>query len=223
MDNLLADCIAELKVLSRFCDFGKSEGELTPQLVLLDNLRDRFVGGLGESRIQRRLLSETVLTYQQAITIANVMELADMGTSHITDKSTRIHAIATTHTRKKKQSYLKFTDSTTNRNTEHCYRCSGAHKQEQCPFKGAECFKCKKDVSVKCVNPTRRLDPKTLTVYELYNVETRNTVCPHISVNGSIADTVIKMEVDTGASATLITMKTIKLIWLRNYRRYKNL
>ena len=36
--------------------------------------------------IQRCLLSERVLTYQQVITIANAMGLADMGTSHITGK-----------------------------------------------------------------------------------------------------------------------------------------
>ena len=117
--------IAELKELSRFCDFGKSEGELTPQLVLEENLRDRLVCGLGESRIQRRLLSETVLTYQQAITIANAMALADMGTSQITGKSTQVHAIATTPTRKKKQPHPKLI----NRNTKPFYRCSGAHKQ----------------------------------------------------------------------------------------------
>ena len=85
--------------------------------------------GLGESRIQRRLLCETVLTYQQAITIANAMELADMGTSHITGKSTQVHTIATTPPRKKKQPHPKLTDSTTNMNTKPCYRCSGAYKQ----------------------------------------------------------------------------------------------
>ena len=119
-------------------------------------LENPKVCGLGESRIQRRLLSETVLTYQQAITIANAMELSDMGTSHITVKSTQVHAKATTPTRKKKQPHPKLADSTTNRNTKPCYGCSGAHKQEQCPFKGAECFKCKKyDISVKCVNLTK--------------------------------------------------------------------
>ena len=207
--------IAELKELSRFCDFGKSEGEFTPQLVLEDNLRDRFVCGLGESRIQRRLLSETVLTYQEAITIANAMELADMGTSHITGKSTQVHAIATTPTRKKKQPHQKFTDSTTNRNTKPCYRCSGAHKQEQCPFKGAECFKCKKigHISKMCKS-NKKIGSKDSTVYDLNNMKTRNTGCPPITVNVSIADTVIKMEVDTGASAiTLITMQTMKLVW----------
>ena len=80
-----------------------------------------------------------------------------MGNSHITGKSTPVHAIATTPTRKKKQPHPKFNDSTTNRITKPCYRCSGAHKQEQFPFKGAECFKCKKlDISVKCVNPNKK-------------------------------------------------------------------
>ena len=44
-------------------------------------------------------------------------------------------------------------------------------------------------------------------------MKTRNTGCPHITVNVSFVDTVIKMEVDTGASAPLITMKTMNLIW----------
>ena len=141
----VTDYIAELKELSRFCVFGKSEGELTPPLVLEANLWDQLVCGHGESRIQGRLLSEMVFTYQQAITIAKSMELADKGTLHITGKSTQVHAIANTPTRKKKQTYQKLTDRTTNRNTKPCYMCSGAHKQEQCPFKGAECFKCKKN------------------------------------------------------------------------------
>ena len=99
--------------------------------------------GHGESMIQRRLLSETVLIYQQAITIANAMELADMGTSYINGKSTQVHAIATMPALKKKQTHPKLTDSAAHRNTKSCYRCSGAHKQDQCPFKGEECFKCK--------------------------------------------------------------------------------
>ena len=78
--------------------------------------------------IQR--LSESVLTYQQAITIANAMELVDMGTSHISEKFAQVYAIATTPTRKKKQPYTKLTNSTPNSNTKSCYRYSGAHKQE---------------------------------------------------------------------------------------------
>ena len=57
----------------------------------------------------------------------------------------------------------------------------------------------------------KKIGSKDSTVYELYNMKTRNTGCPPIIANVSIANTVIRMEVDTGASATLITMKTIKL------------
>ena len=59
----------------------------------------------------------------------------------------------------------------------------------------------------------KKIGSKDSTVYDLYNMKTRNTGCPPITVNVSIAETVIKMEVDTGASATLITMQTMKLIW----------
>ena len=56
---------------------------------------------------------------------------------------------------------------------------------------------------------SKMIGSKDSTVYELYNVKTRNTGCPPITVNVSIADTVIKLEVDTGASATLITRKVL--------------
>ena len=59
----------------------------------------------------------------------------------------------------------------------------------------------------------KKIGSKDSTVYDLYTMKTRNIGCPPITVNVSIADTVFKMEVDTGASATLITMKTMKLIW----------
>ena len=92
------------------------------------------------------------------------MKLANMGTSHNTVKSTQVHAIATTSARKKKQPYPILTDITTNMKTKPCYRCYGACKQEQCPFKGAECYKCLK-ISVNKFNPTRILGPKTLQLY----------------------------------------------------------
>ena len=49
--------IAELKELSRTCAFGETvDGvNLTSQLILDENLRDRFVCGLDDAIIQRRL------------------------------------------------------------------------------------------------------------------------------------------------------------------------
>ena len=42
----------------------------------------------------------------------------------------------------------------------------------------------------------KKIGSKDSTVYELYNVTTRNTGCSPITVNVSISDTVIKTEVD---------------------------
>ena len=119
--------------LSRFCEFGEtSEGvTLTPKIVLEENLRDRFVCGLEESCTQRGLLSETKLTYQHAIDIANAMELADEGASHIDSKSTQVHKVSTPHQKAKQQTY-RATASTTNRNFKPCYRCLGTQKRTNC-------------------------------------------------------------------------------------------
>ena len=55
----------------------------------------------------------------------------------------------------------------------------------------------------KVCTSNKKIRSKDPTVYELYNVKTCNIVCVHIIVNVSIGDTVISMDVDTGASATL--------------------
>ena len=65
----------------------------------------------------------------------------------------------------------------------------------------------------KMCKTNKKIGSKHSTVYELYHMKTRNAGYPPIPVNVLIEDTVIKMEIDIGASATLITMKTIKLIW----------
>ena len=53
---------------------------ITPQLILDENLRYRFVCGLV---VQRRLLSEDNLSYEKAVKIANAMEIASAGSTHL--------------------------------------------------------------------------------------------------------------------------------------------
>ena len=72
--------VAELKEPSRTCAFGViADGvTLTSQLILDENLRYRFVCGLEDVIIQRRLLSEDNLSYEKAVKIASAMELAKL-------------------------------------------------------------------------------------------------------------------------------------------------
>ena len=77
--------VAELKELSRTCAFGETADgvNLTSQLILDENLRDRFVCELEDAEIQRRLLSEDNLSYEKAVKIANAMELASAGSTQL--------------------------------------------------------------------------------------------------------------------------------------------
>ena len=63
----IKDCVAELKNLARNCEFGKTKQgvQLTEQLILEENLRDRLVCGVADTAVQRRLLSETDLDFAQ--------------------------------------------------------------------------------------------------------------------------------------------------------------
>ena len=67
-DESIANYIAELRRLASKCSF---EGYLD------EALRDRFVCGLKNEAIQRKLLSEVELTFSKAVEIARSMEAAE--------------------------------------------------------------------------------------------------------------------------------------------------
>lgn len=64
----ISDYVVQLKELSMFCEFKNN---------LSDYLRDRLVSGIRSDAIKRRLLGETDLTFEKAVTIATNMEMAD--------------------------------------------------------------------------------------------------------------------------------------------------
>ena len=66
-DENINTYVAEIKKLSEHCEFGAA---------LNDSLRDRFVCGLHNESIQKRLLVETSLTFEKALKLAVAMETA---------------------------------------------------------------------------------------------------------------------------------------------------
>ena len=82
----VADFVTELRRLSTDCAFGDA---------LSDMLRDRLLCGINEEKIQRRLLQEDNLTFENALRIARAMETAAKnslemqqgGTSYINSNS----------------------------------------------------------------------------------------------------------------------------------------
>ncbi|XP_053372930.1 uncharacterized protein K02A2.6-like [Mercenaria mercenaria] len=67
----VSEYVVELKRLSTHCDFGT---------FLNDALRDRFVCGLRSETIQKKLLAEEELSFDQAIKISTAMEMAEKDT-----------------------------------------------------------------------------------------------------------------------------------------------
>lgn len=73
----LAEFLLKLKALSKTCDFGS---------FLNDALRDRFVAGITNKKVQVRLLNERELTFENASRIAQSMELAEAEVRKINER-----------------------------------------------------------------------------------------------------------------------------------------
>ena len=84
-EQSIGDFVAKLKNLARNCDFGqtKAGAQLTAQLILEENLRDRLVCGVADSAIQRRLLGEADLDFKNALQMALAMESAAVNTAQL--------------------------------------------------------------------------------------------------------------------------------------------
>lgn len=119
-----ADFDVALRKLALHCKF---------EATLDDALRDRFVCGLRHESIQRRLLSETELTYTKAMDIAQAMEAADRNTRAFKPQQTQpiLH--------------MRNYHSPTQRERKACYRCGRTnHNEDNCKFKESTCHRCGK-------------------------------------------------------------------------------
>ena len=109
--------IADLKKLSEHCEFGA---------YLQDALRDRLVCGLNSESIQKRLLTETALTYQKAVEIAISMETVARESQQLSS-SQKVNAVYFTSQGRK------------------CTRCGRTnHREEECFYKDQSCHNCGK-------------------------------------------------------------------------------
>lgn len=115
-EESVANYVAVLRNLSKDCAFGD---------FLQQALRDAFVIGLHDRRIQTALLSEANLTLDAAVKKAVSLEAAAQQTKELRQgDSSNINAI-----RDRKPG---------------CYRCGETHRADTCKYKDLECYNCKK-------------------------------------------------------------------------------
>ena len=211
--------MVELRKLSEHCEFGES---------LNDMLRDRLVCGINDQRIQRRLLAEAKLTFTKAFELAQAMEAADRNAKDL-EKASGIHAVWTQN---------KPAGQRRGPTTSLCYRCGGPHLASVCRFKDSECHHCGKKghIAKACRakakqaaqkqsrdSSTHKDKGRAKATHHVTDVTPEDQSYPLLSLPGSKAkpmlvtvrvnDAVLQMEVDTGASASIISEETYQNLW----------
>ena len=113
----IRDFLARLKKLAETCEFGGYREEA---------IRDRFVCGLKERTIQRKLLAVADLTLQSAVEKACAAEL--------TEKETiALHGVGVEEADKVRVTFPE------------CFRCGkNNHSSDTCFFRNSKCHGCKK-------------------------------------------------------------------------------
>ena len=124
-DQSNSDYVAHLRHLSFDCNFGDTLDAM---------LRDRFVCGVNDERIERRLLAEKELAFEKALTNAKLMEQATKNVSDL-QKEGNVNVVKSGRTFQQK--------GETRREQKECWRCGGKnHGPSECYFKDAECYNC---------------------------------------------------------------------------------
>ena len=210
----ISEFVAQLRKLSEHCSFGEG---------LQDMLRDRLVCGCKDHRLQCKLLAETDLTFEKAFKIAKAAETAEKEARDLHDSPAAqpVHVIKGTRSNKHAQRAQTLPQGKSV--LPICYRCGAKHKATECRFKEAECNFCKKKGHIAKVCHSR-LKQKSGThqmpaeddteplEYSLFHTQSSNRSPPiliTLKVNG--AD--LTMELDTGATLSLISENTYKKIF----------
>ena len=219
--------VAELRSLAEYCNFGD-----TLELML----RDRLVCGINNETTQRLLLAESALTYKKALEIATSQETAAQNVQMI--RGTHNHTtVVGAGTPSEPINVLKSTSKQPSQHGSHklttgkqpaavvtCYRCGkSGHKATQCRFIKAKCHNCGKIGHLMQVCRSSKVekpsdDVKVLSSvsepeYGLFHLKDINSAENPYKVSVNVNGETLTMEIDTGASLSLISEQTYKFLW----------
>lgn len=136
--------VAELRKLSRFCDFGDK---------LDENLRDQFACGIRCDVIRQRLFAENNMTFQKAVTLAGSIESAERdaaavdarGEAGASTTGLLLAGSATAAAGRRSSNMTDWGDSVNRMQVKSCSVCgSYYHTNRECKFKDYECSRCGK-------------------------------------------------------------------------------
>ncbi|XP_043192222.1 uncharacterized protein K02A2.6-like isoform X1 [Amphibalanus amphitrite] len=135
----VADYVAALRKASEHCCFEDT---------LEDRLLEQLVIGVGDERMQRRLLSEKSLDFSNAVRICLALETSTKDAhlmSHNGERAEPVQAVSA-GSRREQQAHPQ------------CWRCTGDnHSADVCRFRNSKCYNCHGlgHVSKACPKPRR--------------------------------------------------------------------
>lgn len=130
--------MVELRKLALHCDYKDLE----------EMLRDRLVCGVKDEGMQRRLLSESKLTFEKALELCQAMEAAS---KDVIEMQGKLSVDTAMHTRVQKTQVgiHKVSADKTQRKFPSCYRRKGQHIAAECKFATELCPNCGKQGHIK--------------------------------------------------------------------------
>ena len=151
-DQMIDNYVMKLKARSQHCEFGDLREGL---------IGDKIVLGIQDKKIQKRLLSETDLSFDKAVSICRAAEEVKVQAkemqSNKTDTASRVDLV-----KQKSKERLKPANRKPAKMIKNCKYSGGSHLQAECPTYGRKCnicFKsnhfskvCKQRKTVKAVN-----------------------------------------------------------------------
>ena len=217
----ISEYVAQLRKLSEYCEFGDT---------LEDMLLNDVVCGCRDQRLQCKLLAEADLTFEKAFKIAKAMETAEKEARDVQETpAAPIHATEglTANKRSSRKPPVQQQQPQKASATD-CYRCGGRHKASECKFCDVDCNFCKKKGSKKghiALKVCRsRLKLQKSQTYQLHTTDepacelqeyslfhtpgSRNS--PRILISLKINGVNMTMELDTGATLSLISESTYR-------------
>ena len=224
-DEKITPYVTDLRKLASVCEFG----ELTTSLI-----RDRIVCGIKNNSQRERLLRESDLDLEKAITLCRSSEVAQeqlsqMSGSVSSSKGEALYAIKKSRPPERSTQQQSFQQrSSTSHQSRTCSWCGKNHPPRKCPAYGQTCSHCKKlnHFATVCMSRNRQVnnmqyetqdDDQEETTDSLYigaidshtDDKTSNELW---EIKAKVNDNDIVFKLDTGAQANIMSARLFKKI-----------